>query len=110
MGEFQVLLIALCGINIWDSVVVIKHEYLFPYSGARDAALYLKAKGADHGPMFGLLFGVVAVQAHFDHNIFVNSPTAYFHHGLPLTTTKLDVDLLNRVQPEYVVAYSADPS
>jgi len=105
----QGLLIVLCAINIWDSVVVINREYLYPYSGADDAANYLKAQGADRGPMFGLLFGVVAVQAHFDHNIFVNNPTSYFHHGLPLTTTTLDVDLLNRVKPEYVVAYSMDP-
>jgi len=55
------------------------------------------------------LFGVVAVQAYFDHNIFVNNPTAYFHHGLPLAPTMLDVDLLNRVKPEYIVAYSMEP-
>jgi hypothetical protein len=100
------LLLLLCAINIWDSAVVIKREYLYPYSGAEDAARYLKAVGADRGPMFGLLFGVAAVQAYFDHNMFANNPTAYFHHGLPLYGTWLDVDLLERVKPEYVVAYT----
>jgi hypothetical protein len=103
------LLLLLCAINIWDSAVVIKREYLYPYSGAEDAARYLKAVGADRGPMFGLLFGVAAVQAYFDHNIFANNPTAHFHHGLPLYGTWLDVDLLERVKPEYVVAYSMEP-
>lgn len=103
------LLLILCAINIWDSAVVIRREYLYPYSGAKDAARYLKAVGADRGPMFGLLFGVAAVQAYFDHNIFINNPTAYFHHGLPLYGTWLDVDLLERVKPEYVVAYSMEP-
>ena len=103
------LLLLLCAINIWDATVVIKREYLYPYSGAEDAAKYLKAVGADRGPMFGMLFGVVAVQAYFDHNIFANNPTTYFHHGLPLSPIMLDVDLLNRVKPEYIVAYSMDP-
>ena len=103
------LLLLLCAINIWDAAVVIHREYLYPYSGAEDAAKYLKSVGADRGPMFGLLFGTVAVQAYFDHNIFANNPTAYFHHGLPLYATFLDVDLLHRVKPEYVVAYSMDP-
>jgi hypothetical protein len=57
------LLLCLCAINICDSAVVIEREYLYPYSGAQDAASYLKSVGADHGPMFGFLFGVVAVQA-----------------------------------------------
>lgn len=105
----ETLLVILCGINVWDSCVVIKREYLYPYCGADDAARYLKSVGADQGPMFGMLSGVVAVQAHFDHNIFVNNPTTYFHHGLPLSTTVLDVDLLYRVKPGYVVAYSMDP-
>ena len=105
----ECLLLILIGINIWDSVVVIQREYLYPYCGSDDAVNYLKNVGADQGPTFGLLFGVVAIQAHFDHNIFVNNPTSYFHHGLPLTTTTLDVEELNRIRPDYVVAYSNDP-
>jgi len=105
----EALLLVLVGVNIWDSVVVIEREYLYPYCGADDAANYLRSVGADRGPVFGLLFGVVAVQAHFDHNVFINNPTAYFHHGLPLPTTTLDVELLGLVKPAYVVAYSNDP-
>lgn len=103
------LLLIFCAVNIWDAAVVIKREYLYPYSGADDAARYLRSVGADRGPMFGLLFGVVAVQAYFDHNIFANMPTAYFHHGLPLAGTSLDIEELKKIRPEYVVAYSQDP-
>jgi len=102
-------LLCLCAVNIWDSVVAIGREYRYPYSGAQDAAQYLKSVGADRGPMFGFLFGTVGVQAFFDHNIFRNVPTAYFHHGIPLHGTNLDVDELYRVNPEYIVAYSQEP-
>ena len=103
------LLVCLCALNIWDAGVAIKREYIFPYSGAADAAQYLKTVGATRGPMFGFLFGVVAVQAYFDQNIFANMPTAYFHQGIPFDGTSLDVEQLHRVSPEYVVAYSNDP-
>ncbi|HTZ45984.1 MAG TPA: hypothetical protein VMH20_00225 [Verrucomicrobiae bacterium] len=103
------LLLLLCFFNILDAGVVIKHEYLYPYSGAPDAVKYLKSVGAERSPMFGFLFGTVAVQAYFDQNIFANNPHAYFHHGLPLTTTVLNTDELNQIKPEYVVAYTQEP-
>lgn len=107
-GMIAVLLF-LCVVNLWDAVVVIQRERLYPYSGAEDTAKYLKSVGADRGPIFGFLYGIVGVQAYFDHNILANIPTAYFHHGLPLDGTSLNVDELNRVNPEYVVAYSDEP-
>src|SRR5208337_1584099 len=55
------LLLGLCALNIWDAEVAIHREYLYPYSGAPDAARYLKSVGADRGPMFGFLHGVVGV-------------------------------------------------
>jgi hypothetical protein len=103
------LLLILCFFNVWDGVVAIQHEYLYPYSGAKDAADYLTNVQAERWPLFGFLHGVVAIQAYFDHNIFANNPHSYFHHGLPLSTTVLDVDELNRVKPEYIVAYSDAP-
>ena len=103
------LLLTLCFFNVWDSAVVIAREYKFPYCGGADAARYLKSVEADRTPMFGFLFGVVAVQAYFDRNIFENNPHAYFHHGLPLESASLNLDELNRDKPEYIVAYSNDP-
>lgn len=103
------LLLCLCAVNLWDAAVVIQREYKYPYSGAADAAQYLKSVGADRGPVFGFLMGVVAVQAEFDQHLFVNIPTSYFHLGFPRTGVDLNVDELYRVKPEYIVAYTIDP-
>ncbi len=100
------LLLCLCAVNIWDAWSVIERDRLYPYSGSDDAANYLKSVGADREPIFGLFYGMVAIQPYFDHNILANTPTTYFHHGLPLHGTKLDVGQLRRLNPEYVVVYS----
>ncbi len=109
MRGMVVLLLCLFAVNIWDAAVVIQREYRYPYSGSQDAARYLKSVGADRGDVFGYLFGVVAVEAYFDHNILKNLPTAYYHHGLPLIGDSINEEELNRIRPEYVIAYSADP-
>ena len=105
----QGFMLVLCAVNIWDSAIVIQREYVYPYSGATDAAQYLKSVGADRGPMFGFLHGVVGIQAYFDHNIFQNNRNAFYHHGLPLESAQLNLSELHRVNPEYVVAYSDAP-
>lgn len=105
----SILLLALCAVNLWDAAVVLHREYLFPYSGAEDAARYLKQAGATRGPVFGLTYGMVGVQAYFDRNILWNTPTSYFHHGTPFVGTRLDIDELRKVQPEYIVVCSKDP-
>jgi hypothetical protein len=102
-------LLYLCFINIWDAEVTIRREYKYPYSGAEDAANYLKSVGADRAPIFGYLYGVVGVQAYFDHNIFANTPRAYFHQGTPFVGDKIDAEELARTNPEYLVVYSAVP-
>jgi hypothetical protein len=98
-----VLLVCLSAHEMFDAGVVIRHEYLYPYSGADDATRYLKSVKADRGPIFGYLYGMVGVQAYFDHNILANVPTAYFHHGLPFTANHVDFYEMARVSPEYVV-------
>ncbi len=104
-----ILLLCLCAVNIWDAAVAIQRDYLYPYSGAEDAANYLKAVGADHGSIVGFGFGMAGVQAYFDHNILGNVPTAYMHNGLPVFGISLDLDELKRLNPEYVVMYSRVP-
>ncbi|MFI5118527.1 MAG: hypothetical protein ACHP8B_17700, partial [Terriglobales bacterium] len=103
------ILLCLCALNIWDAEVAIRHEYLYPYSGAEDAATYLKSVGADRGPIVGFLYGVVGVQPYFDHDILANIPTAYYHHGMPLYGFNLDLDEFRRTNPEYVVAFTEQP-
>ncbi len=105
----QVGILCLCAVNMVDAYGVIRNEYLYPYNGGKDAAEYLRSVGADRTTMFGLLYGIVGVQAYFDRNIFSNCPTTYFHHGVPLHATTLNPDDLMRYQPEYIVSYSNDP-
>lgn len=103
------LLVCFCVINIWDSGVVIKREYLYPYSGARDAADYLKSVGADGTVIFGYNFGVSGVQAYFDHNILANVPTAYTHNSADNPVFHFDRDEFERVRPDYVLADTRSP-
>jgi hypothetical protein len=103
------LLLIFCAVQIWDSVVVIDHEYRFPYSGAEDAANFLKSEGAERRPIFGYLYGVAGIQPYFDHNIFANMHTSYFHHGLPLEGLNLDLGEVERVAPGYIVVFTEQP-
>jgi hypothetical protein len=104
-----VLLLCFCALNVWDAEVAIRHEYLYPYSGAEDAANYLKSVGAEKGRILGFLYGVVGVQPYFDHNILINIPTAYYHHGVPFYGQDLNVDEFRRQNPDYVIAFTEQP-
>ena len=104
-----VAVIALCALNLWDAEVAIRHEYLYPYSGAEDAANYLKSAGADKDKVVGFLYGVVGIQPYFEHNILANIPTAYYHHGLPLRGFDMDPQEFRQIDPDYVVAFTEQP-
>jgi hypothetical protein len=103
------LLVCLFAINIWDAAVSIRYEYLYPYSGAEDAAQYLKSIGADQQSIFGYTYGMPAIQAYFDHNILQNIPTTYYHHGLPSYGALIQVDELRMRRPQYLVFLTGDP-
>ncbi len=103
------LLVCLFGVNIWDAAVAIRNDYLYPYSGAEDAANYLKSVNAIGKPIFGYMYGVAGVQAYFDHNILSNMSTTYYHHGEPLEGRILDWEQINAVRPEYLIIHSLDP-
>jgi len=103
------LLLCFCAVNIWDAEVAIRHEYAYPYSGAEDAARYLKSVGADRQRILGFLYGVVGVQAYFDRNILVNIPTSYYHHGMPFHGLELDLLQFNQFNPDYVIVFTEEP-
>lgn len=64
--------------TMW-AVSAWRNDYAAPYSGSKDAAIYIKQIGADHARIFGFCYPIVAIQAYFDHSIFANLPTAYLH-------------------------------
>ena len=102
------LLVCVLGVNIWDAVYAMEKDYALPYSGSADAAEYLKRVDASKASIFGYTYGTSAVQAYFDRNIMTNTPTTYYHEGLPLRATSLDVGELQIANPEFVVIYSND--
>jgi len=103
------LLLCLCALNIWDAEVAMRHEYLYPYSGAEDAARYLKSVGAEREGILGFLYGEVAIQAYFDHNMMVNMPTPYYHHGMPFAGLELKPEEFTRFNPGYVIVFTEQP-
>jgi hypothetical protein len=78
-----------------------RHDYTLPYSGAEDAARYLKSVGATRINTFGTNFGAVAIQAYFPSNCFGNWTAAYLHHALTTENAMERFDL--RSAPEFVV-------
>jgi hypothetical protein len=81
-GMFAALLLVFAWHCTW-SYTSIRNDWAGPYSGARDAAMFLKSVHADQVGCRGYSFWAVGVQPYFDHNIFVNqgspdSPAA--HH------------------------------
>ena len=103
------LLACLFAVNIGDAAVSIRYEYLYPYSGAEDAAKYLRLVGADRQSIFGYTYGIAAVQAYFDHNIVKNIPTTYFHHGAPSPGAVFLFEDIQAQKPEYVVFLTQAP-
>ncbi len=71
----QALLVALLVTFGWHctwSYKAVRGDWAGPYSGALDAAKYLKLMHADELGCSGYLFWAVGVQPYFDHNIFLN--------------------------------------
>ncbi len=102
------LLAVFCAVNIWDAAVSIRNDYLYPYCGAEDAARYLRSVGAENKRIYGYLDGITGIEAYFDHNIILNFPTAYYHHGLPLPGVVFDLDQLQASHADYVVVWGTE--
>lgn len=90
--------------QIGNTAFALRNDYRYPYSGAPDAANYLKSAGADQRRIVGLGYSFVAVQAYFDRNILVNRSTEYYHHSYPPSANKLA--LVDEYHPDYVVIQS----
>jgi hypothetical protein len=69
---FLLVLLILFGWQCRWSYFSIRGEWAGTYSGAQDAANYLKSVNADRLGCAGYTFWAVGVQPYFDHNIFLN--------------------------------------
>lgn len=96
------ILCVVFGVQTYWAVSAWRHDVRDPYSGARDAAIYLRSIGSDHALVEGFHFDVVAIQPYFDHNIFENWPTSYVHHSRDSEPLLSRLDL-GPPPPEYLV-------
>jgi len=80
-GIVAVLGVILC-YQVWIAAVVIRRDIRLPYSGAEDTARYLRPLVNLGKTIDGYQYGMVAVNAYFDHNIFANHSRAYYHHSI----------------------------
>lgn len=69
-------------IQVVSAIHALRYDYAAPYSGAADAARFLQWIGPQRSQTSGFGWNAVALQPYFDHNIFVNWPTAYVHHSI----------------------------
>jgi len=114
-GMFVALLLVFAWHCSW-SYSAIRNDWAGPYSGARDAAMFLKSVHADQVGCRGYSFWAVGVQPYFDHNIFVNqggpdSPAAHhFSFDGATPTNVMDAGEIQTGAPLIVAALETAPS
>jgi len=70
-GVLAILVVMFAWHCTW-SYSAIRRDWAGSYSGARDAAMFLKSVHADQVGVRGYSYWAVGVQPYFDHNIFAN--------------------------------------
>src|SRR5262249_19619235 len=78
------LITAVLGLTLAYQAVIsaypIRNDIHLPYTGASDCTRYLAPLVAQNKKIYGYQYGMVAINAYFDHNIFANWQHAYYHH------------------------------
>jgi hypothetical protein len=114
----QAFLVALLVTFGWQcawSYKAMRGDWAGPYSGAQDAARYLKSVHAENLGVSGYTFWAVGLQPYFDHNIFLNyggpnSPANYhFSKGFDTRANSLMESQLESGPPFIVFAQEMDP-
>ncbi|MGA3087431.1 MAG: hypothetical protein ABSD75_02390 [Terriglobales bacterium] len=95
--------------QVASAAAAIRNEIRLPYSGAEDMAKYLAPLVKRGKVIYGNQYGMVAINAYFDHNIFGNWHTAYYHHSVTEYNPDQLVDQLRAAQADYIVAQYFDP-
>ncbi len=98
-----VAMAAMLSYQVYVAGVIIQHEIRMPYCGADDAAQYLRPLMARGKVIYGYQYAMVAINAHFDQNIFANLHRAYFHHAVTEFDQKFLYDQIPTGRPDCVV-------
>jgi len=102
------LALTLC-YQVFNASVAIRNEVRLPYSGAEDMAKYLTPLVKQGKVIYGNQYGMVAINAYFDHNIFANLHRAYYHHSVYEYHPQQVEDQLRSAAADYIVIQYFDP-
>lgn len=111
-GIMAVVLALVLGVQIPWSVKTIRYDWAAPYSGARNAAMYLKAVGANEQRVFAFGFSSVAILPYFDHQIFENQRMpggTTFWQWRRDNRIDMGVNLVGAEKPDYIVFSVKEP-
>jgi len=75
------------GVQTYWAVDSWRNDYRLPYSGAADAARYLRSVNADPAQTCGLGFGITALHPYFPAGHLANWPYAYMHQSKSVEST-----------------------
>jgi hypothetical protein len=68
-------------VQTWWAISAWSRDYRLPYSGAEDAAAYIRASGVPIDQIYGAGYGLTSLQAYFPDAVFAGRKYAYFHHS-----------------------------
>ena len=95
--------------QVFNAAVAIRNEVRLPYSGAEDMARYLAPLVQQGEVIYGNQYGMVAINAYFDHNIFGNLQRAYYHHSITEYNPQQVEEQLRSGAADYLVIQYFDP-
>ena len=103
------VLAATLAYQVYVASVIIRNDVNLPYSGDEDAARFLKPIVAQGKVIWGYQYGMVGINAYFDHNIFANRPRAYYHHSISEFAPRQFFEQMRTATADYVVTNWWDP-
>ena len=103
------VLAATLAYQVYVGSVAIRNDVRLPYSGAQDAAAYLRPAVEQHQRIYGFQYGMVAINDYFPQNIFANWQHAYYHHALGEFAPQTVGPAIAAGHPDYVVTTWWEP-
>jgi hypothetical protein len=98
-----VMLAIILGYQAYLAAVIIRNDIRLPYSGAEDAAHFLKPIVDQQKVIYGYQYGMVAINAYYSRNIFGNWHHAYYHHAIGEFEPQNVGPEISAGRPDYVV-------
>jgi hypothetical protein len=103
------VLVATLSYQVYAASVIIRNDVNLPYSGDEDAARFLKPMVEQGKVIWGYQYGMVGINAYFDHNVFANRPRAYYHHSISEFAPEQFWEQMRTATADYVVTNWWDP-